>query len=131
MAVGGAQGSDSARYKANGGYGGGSTGGDGAYYTTSTTYTGKGGTQTAGGAAGVYKTYPATDGSFGQGGTAGRYSRTTDRGSGGGGRWLVWRPEVGAYRYAGGGGGSGFVWTSSTASNVPSRIFSTYKILFN
>lgn len=26
----------------------------------------------------------------------------------------------GAYRYAGGGGGSGFVWTSSTAANVPS-----------
>lgn len=84
---GGAQGRNSTSYKANGGYGGGTSGGAGTYYNgnTRTTYTGKGATQTAGGAAGTYSSYPATAGSFGQGGTAGRYSSTTYRGSGGGG----------------------------------------------
>lgn len=119
---GGAQGRASTRYQADGGYGGGSIGGAGTYYNGnfSTTYTGKGGQQTAGGAAGRYSSYPATAGSFGKGGTAGRYTSTTYRGSGG--RWPVAGMEAGggAYRYAGGGGGSGFVWTSATASNVPS-----------
>ena len=93
---GGAQGRASTRYKANGGYGGGTTGGDGTYSNGNslTTYTGKGGTQTAGGAQGRYTSYPATAGSFGKGGTAGRYTSTTYRGSGGRRRRLVWRPEV-------------------------------------
>ena len=119
-AGGGAQGRTSSSYRADGGYGGGESGGDGEYYNgnSSTVYNGKGGTQTEGGACGTYSTYPAQAGSFGQGGDAGRYSSTTYRGSGGGGGgW--YGGGGGAYRYAGGGGGSGYVWSSATQANAP------------
>ncbi|MBQ8035755.1 MAG: hypothetical protein IJ268_02065, partial [Proteobacteria bacterium] len=101
-----------------GGAGGGVTGGNGdvagctsgyAAYTTSTAI---GGSQTAGGAAGVNNQGTAGAGSFGQGGDGN--SRTTgDPGPGGGGGWYG---GGGMPYYGGGGGGSGHLGTGVTGS---------------
>lgn len=116
----GAQGREEARYIGNGGVGGGKQGTNGTYYNgnSSTTYVGKGGTQSAGGAGGAYASYPGEAGLFGIGGNAGRYNNISMCGSGGRGPEAGMEVEVGAYSYAGGGGGSGFVWTS-TSSKLP------------
>ena len=120
----------SSTYKANGGYGGGTTGGAGAYYSSSyTAFTGKGGTQTAGGAAGTWSStnYNGNAGGFGTGGsTKYKYNNTSYYSNGAGGSGWYGGGGAGNYnggaytRAAGGGGGSGYVWTSSTASSVPS-----------
>lgn len=101
------------------GCGGGEYGGDGYYNDTTGSYTigqnrcGGSASQTAGG-----KTWStSTQATFGQGGNASGYSC----GGGGGG----WYGGGGAYDsdpdYDGrwGGGGSGYVYTSSTAKNYP------------
>ncbi len=91
-----------------GGAGGGTTGANGSYgYTSCTDAWGRGATQSAGGAAGVYcgTTYAAA-GSLGQGGGGGG-------GSGGGGGGGYYGGGGGGY-YAGGGGGSGYVAASGT-----------------
>ena len=116
-----------------GGAGGGTAGVDGTGRTESTSNApSKGGTQTAGGAAGFYSTssttYAGTAGSFGQGGTGNTTtSGTYSRSGGGGGGWYGgggggYRSSTDYYYYgvSGGGGGSGYVYTSSTASNYPS-----------
>lgn len=107
---GGAGGREGTSYKADGGAGGGENGTNGGYRGTSPStnvYAGKGASRTAGGAAGSYANFPAEAGAFGVGGKAGRYSNTTNRGSGGGGAgW--YGGGGGAFYYAGGGGGSSY-----------------------
>ena len=102
-----------------GGSGGGGTGVDGT--GVNTTYNSKGGTQTAGGAAGYYGTIKGTAGAFYQGGNANTSTSTYNRSGGGGGGW--YGGGGGAYRnvsntyhqgVSGGGGGSGFVYTNSS-----------------
>ncbi|MGE5455691.1 MAG: glycine-rich protein [Ignavibacteriales bacterium] len=89
----------------NSGDGGGSVGQDGVDFATNSTIGAKGGTQTDGGLAGnistigggIKQTFPPTNGSLGQGGTAGSietYGNNPATGGGGGGG------------YYGGGGGS-------------------------
>ena len=92
---------------ANGGVGGGETGGNGKPYSTYT-YQGYGGTQTEGG-KNAYNT-SANYGSFGQGGNDVTASYA---GAGGGAGWYGGGASDGYY--CGGGGGSGFVWTGSNA----------------
>ena len=131
VAGGGGGGAYYSRYY--GGAGGGTSGVDGTGRAESTNNApSKGGTQTAGGAAGFYKTssttYAGTAGSFGQGGTGNTTtSGTYSRSGGGGGGWYGgggggYRSSSNTYYYgvSGGGGGSGYVYTSSTASNYPS-----------
>ena len=118
---GGSGGRSGASYVSTGGVGGGTNGKDGTS-NENVKYVGGGATQTTGGLAATYTGTAATGtqtaGSFGTGGTGGALTNG-NYGAGGGGRWLVWRrPEVHTVQEAG-GGGSGFVWTSSTASNVP------------
>lgn len=101
------------------GAGGGVSGLDG--YSNSVTssganYSGSGGSQTEGGIS--WKNQASTKGSFGQGGSAYQYSC----GGGGGG----WYGGGGAYSNGvntgcNGGGGSGYVYTTDTASNYPSN----------
>lgn len=98
---GGGKGQDSC---AAGGVGGGTTGGGSASQSSCGTQAG-GGTQTAGGAKGIYSgTSGANTGTFGKGGNASDGN------------------------YDGGGGGSGYVYTSSTASSYPSgcKLTSSY-----
>ena len=78
----------------------------------SSTCGGSAGTQTSCGYGSTRNS--ATAGSFGTGGKGYAVSSS----SGGGRRRLVWRPEVEIVAEA--GGGSGYVYTSSTASNYPS-----------
>lgn len=92
---------------ANGGVGGGETGGNGKPYSTYT-YQGYGGTQTEGG-KNAYNT-SANYGSFGQGGNDVTASQA---GAGGGAGWYGGGASDGYY--CGGGGGSGFVWTGLNA----------------
>ena len=109
---GGGKGQDSC---AAGGVGGGTTGGGSASQSSCGTQAG-GGTQTAGGAKGVYSgTYGANTGAFGKGGNAsdGSYD-------GGGGGWYGGGAGASSSWSNGGGGGSGYVYTSSTASSCPS-----------
>jgi hypothetical protein len=80
----------------NGGAGGGLIGDNGDCSTSSGHNPAGGGTQTTGGAAGVYPNYPGTAGSFGQGGNGGGGS-ISNAGAGGGGGY-----------YGGGGGGASF-----------------------
>ena len=82
-----------------GGDGGGTTGEDGLYCssTGNTSFTGRGGSPTAGGASGANWCCPSA-GSSGQGGTGGYY------GGGGGGGWF----GGGGSSYGGGGGGSNY-----------------------
>ena len=101
---------------AAGGVGGGTTGGGSADQNSCGTQAG-GGTQTAGGAKGIYSgTSGANKGAFGQGGNAsdGRYD-----GGGGGGGWYGGGAGASSGWSNGGGGGSGYVYTSSTASSYP------------
>lgn len=98
---GGGKGQDSC---AAGGIGGGTTGGGSASQSSCGTQAG-GGTQTAGGAKGIYSgTSGANTGTFGKGGNASDGN------------------------YDGGGGGSGYVYTSSTVSSYPSgcKLTSSY-----
>ena len=111
-------------YKANGGYGGGTSGGAGV--NGSASYLGgTGGTATAAG-----KSYSGTSvndssegilASFGSGGGA---NSDSEQMAGGGGGWY----GGGYARRAGAGGGSGYVYTSATASQNPnnSNIGSSY-----
>ena len=102
---------------AAGGVGGGTTGGGSADQNSCGTQAG-GGTQTAGGAKGIYSgTSGANTGAFGKGGNAsdGRYD-----GGGGGGGWYGGGAGASSGWSNGGGGGSGYVYTSSTASSYPS-----------
>lgn len=97
----------------NGAYGGGEVGGgvsisNGAHDTVS------GGTQTTAGISST--TYTGlTGGSFGKGGTY--QGGGSESGGGGGGGW--YGGGAGSYGTAG-AGGSGYVYTSTTASNYPS-----------
>lgn len=107
-----------------GGIGGGTSGGAGTGYAT--TSCGYGGTQTAGGATATYAT-SGTAGSFGKGGAGSTASSSYNYAAGGGGGWYGGGGS-GYYsssrRYnrgcGGAGGGSGYVYTSDTASNYPS-----------
>lgn len=111
---GGGKGQDSC---AAGGVGGGTTGGGSASQSSCGTQAG-GGTQTAGGAKGVYSgTYGANTGAFGKGGNA---SDERYNGGGGGGGWYGGGAGASSNWSNGGGGGSGYVYTSSTASSCPS-----------
>lgn len=105
-----------------GGYGGGTSGGNGTS-TYNSNYAGTGGTQTSGG-IGYSST---TNGKFGFGGygiTAGDWNAA---GAGSG-----WYGGAAGYGYqAGGGGGSGFVLTSSSISSVPSGYIPTSKYYFS
>ena len=113
--VAGGGGSDGATNK-NGLYGGGTSGGSASQ---SYGYGGQGGTATSGGSG--YSSGSSTPGSFGKGGQ-GYYSSSGYGGAGGGG----WYGGAGSYPDSsgddvrGGGGGSGYVYTSSTASDYPS-----------
>ena len=121
----------SSSYRAAGGAGGGVTGVDGSYYNNGTSYTGKGGTQTAGGARGTSPsgtTYYGNAGDFGIGGNTGyKYNSTSYYSNGAGGGGWYGGGAAGNYNgtsYSsycdGGGGGSGYVYTAATASNYPS-----------
>lgn len=96
-----------------GGSGGGTSGGDGGITKLdNSTYIiqvqGKGGTQTAGGAAGTFSTLHGEPGTFGRGGT-GKDANSADWGAGGGGGWY----GGGGIAYVGAaGGGSGYLNTS-------------------
>ena len=112
-----------------GGAGGGVTGVAGEHYNSSYAYySGKGGTQTAGGSGGTAeeKAYYGNTGVFGIGGNTGtRYQSTSIYSNGAGGGGWYGGGAAGHYngetnnRYAGGGGGSGYVYTESTASSYP------------
>ena len=99
-----------------GGYGGGETGGAG---TAGSYAGGGGGTQTSGGSC--YSSGNA--GLFGSAST-----NSSHNGGGGGGGWYGGGAGEGGGTDSGAGGGSGFVWTSTTASNVPTgyNVSSTY-----
>jgi len=99
----------------HGGYGGGENGGDGVTFGSSTA-AGKGGTPTAGGAGGD------NAGSFGKGGDAVQPTSYNAAGAGGGG-WYgggSGTKDSAGGTHCTGGGGSGYVYTSSTAANYPS-----------
>lgn len=119
---GGSGGRSGVSYVSAGGSGGGTTGEDGSSGENAN-YEGKGATQTAGGArasfSGTAVTGTQTAGSFGIGGNGGALTNG-NYGAGGGGRRLVWRPEVELIELEEQVGGSGFVWTSAAVSNVPS-----------
>ena len=116
-------------YKAEGGVGGGTNGTDGAYYSsTYSTYAGKAGTQTSGGASptAVNTSYSGYAGEFGKGGATGYKSSSTSYYSngGGGGGWYGGSAAdnyngSGRTRAAAGGGGSGYIYTESTVANYP------------
>ena len=111
VAGGGGSASWNQNYK--GGYGGGEVGGNGEYSNAS--YTGGiGGTQTSGGTG--YK-----NGVFGKGGDADN-SNLNAPGAGGGGWYGGGSGTMNAVggSVANGAGGSGYVYTSTTASNYPS-----------
>ena len=97
-----------------GGYGGGTSGGDGGSMTTHTAAGGKGGTATAGGAGGDQA------GTWGNGG-----SPNGGGGWYGGGSATVY--DAYWYEYSGAGGGSGFTLTSSSVPNVPASYASALK----
>lgn len=109
----------------SGGVGGGTQGGNGISGVPEDS-PGQGGTQTSGGSGGVAYDHSSgadgTSGSFGAGGTP----------SGGGG-WYGGGGRVysilsgGEYYGSGAGGGSGFVLTSSSVSNVPTQYASALK----
>lgn len=108
----------------DGGYGGGESGGTGSGYSSS--YYGKPGTQTSGGASVSYSA-TSSAGAFGVGGNAASSSSSYNRSSGGGGGWYggggttYYSSSRSYYRGgAGAGGGSGYVYTSTTYSNYPS-----------
>ena len=110
---------------AAGGVGGGTTGGGSADQGYCGTQAG-GGTQTAGGAKGIYIVISgANTGAFGKGGNA---SDGSSDGGGGGGGWYGGGAGATAGWSNGGGGGSGYVYTSSTASSCPSgcKLTSSY-----
>lgn len=108
---GGAGSSATAGY--NGAYGGGEVGG-GVSISNSAHDTVSGGTQTTAGISSA--TYTGlTGGSFGKGGTY--QGGGSESGGGGGGGW--YGGGAGSYGTAG-AGGSGYVYTSSSASNYPS-----------
>ena len=119
----------SSSIKAVGGAGGGTSGVDGGYHSSSYAYyNGKGGTQTSGGAGGTAEVtkYYGQAGSFGVGGNTGnRYQSTSIYSNGAGGVGWYGGGGSGHYngssntRYTGGGGGSGYVYTESTAANYP------------
>jgi hypothetical protein len=100
-----------------GGNGGGPTGEDGS---GDPLYTGKGGTQLAGGALPAKDAESSTAGVFGDGGTTkgGTTTSTSRSGGGGGAGWYGGSPGS----QQGGGGGSGFVLTKDSV--VPSSYFS-------
>ena len=102
-----------------GGYGGGETGGAG---TAGSYAGGGGGTQTSGGSC--YTSDNA--GLFGSAST-----NSSHNGGGGGGGWYGGGAGQGGGTDSGAGGGSGFVWTSTTASNVPTgyNVSSSYYLI--
>lgn len=109
-----------AGYNSVGGAGGGSTGDTGANYANANYKGGTGGSQTAAGISYYVSTnvsnnvsYITTKGSFGVPPVPSS-SFPTAAGAGGG-----WYPG-GVSNYGGAGGGSGYVFTSSTATNYPS-----------
>lgn len=109
-----------------GGVGGGAQGGEGAVGVPEDVHA-QGGTQTSGGSGGVtYDTSIASNGTSGSFGTGG-----TPSGGGGwyGGGGRVWsKYPTGSEDYGdGAGGGSGFVLTSSSVSDVPAKYASALK----
>ena len=105
-----------------GGAGGGESGIFGGYGSqnadpNSSTNAASPGTQTAAGTNSTNAGTGATAADFGAGAGAYYYSASYASGAGGGG-W--YGGGVGRYYYAAGAGGSGYVYTSSTASNYPS-----------
>lgn len=104
IVAGGAGGSEDETTPYGGGVSGGAATGDGD---------GKAGTATGAGTS-CYKDSGCVAGSFGQGGNAG------EKGNGGGGGWYGGASGDAPWNTGGsGGGGSGFVLTSSTVSKVP------------
>ena len=107
------------KYTFTGGAGGGANGGTGA--ASSTSYQSTGGTQTSGGTGSTY-TYAGNSGAFGIGGNYATTANSNNVGSGAGGGWYG-GGAGGSNRSntaAAGSGGSGYVYTSATASNYPS-----------
>ncbi len=95
-----------------GGYGGGTQGGTGTCASyTALSYFGQGGTQNSGGSNTSAYTGNYTSASFGQGAS----NTNSYYGFGGGGGWY----GGGAGQYEPAGGGSGYVYTSATASYYP------------
>lgn len=118
----------STTYKAAGGAGGGVNAVDGKTSSgTVTTYYGKAGTQTAGGASNTgvadSSNYNGKPGTFGAGGNTGNaYSTSYYSGGAGGGGWYGGSAaENGTNRNygSGGGGGTGYVYKADTAANYP------------
>ncbi|MBL0020638.1 MAG: T9SS type A sorting domain-containing protein [Bacteroidetes bacterium] len=99
---GGGGGTNSASQNRAGGAGGGLIGGDGGTWNTWPQSGGKGGTQSAGGAAGVACCHTPQAGSFGAGG---RGEGDGACGAGGGGGWY----GGGGGLFGGGGGGSSYI----------------------
>jgi hypothetical protein len=113
VAGGGGGGNGGTTTGGHGGYGGGTTGGPGistAGSYGSTYEPGGGGTQTAGGSGGYNYALDGV-GSFGAAPTT-----VASRVSGAGGGWY----GGGIALYVGSGGGSGYIYTTSTESNYPS-----------
>lgn len=114
-------------YLGTGGYGGGTTGGDGTGYFSPYPDVGPGGgggTQTSGGTGG-----PSTVTAYGKNGSFGAGGRFGGGGGwyGGGGGGTYSDAGTGTQANAGGGGGSGFALTSSSVSKVPSGYASALK----
>lgn len=128
FAGGGGGGGSVTGYAFNSGGAGGGIQGQSAAYTAynSNAHNGKGGTQTAGGAAGSGSNTSGGAGSFKQGGT---HQNSNNYGGGGGGGW--YGGGSGAYgngnSMGGGGGGSGYVhpsllgMTMTGSGNIPAN----------
>jgi len=109
---GGGGGTSSASQNRAGGIGGGLTGGTGGAWNTWPNSGGQGGTQTAGGAAGVACCQTPFPGTFGVGGMGAGDGAT---GCGGGGGWY----GGGGGLFGGGGGGSSYVgYAGNTATST-------------
>ncbi len=104
---GGAGGSTNSGYIGLGGYGGGTLGQNGVLGVSQVAHNGLGGTQSAGGAGGLYSNSNGFAGSFGIGGDGGSVSGNSFPAGGGGGGW--YGGGGGATQGGSGGGGSGYI----------------------
>lgn len=120
MIVAGGGGSDGATNK-NGMYGGGAIGGSATQNYGSG---GSGGTQTAGGTGSASASGKGTAGTYGDFGVGGKgYNASSGYAGAGGGGWYGGAgsyPDGSGDDDRGGGGGSGYIYTSATAINYPS-----------
>ncbi|WP_317897580.1 glycine-rich protein [Aurantibacillus circumpalustris] len=114
---GGCGGAYSAGFLGIGGNGGALSGQDGILGTSQVNHNGKGGTQSAGGAGGIYATTSiGVAGSFGLGGDGGSISGNVFPAGGGGGGW--YGGGGGATQGGGGGGGSGYIGGVTSATTI-------------